>query len=268
MELLRMGSSGPDVEQLQEVLAERGFYNGTVDGDFGPGTERAVKAFQRSEGLVVDGLVGERTFIEMQLDDQKQPDWALREQDIEDAAAYLDVEVEALRAVSEVESSGGGFHHDGTIKVLFERHWMLKRLMHYDLTLAAELGQKYAPDIVNADRGGYSGGVEENQRLDKAMSLNPSAAIEAASYGRFQIMGFHWKRLGYESPQHYYDSVCEGEHKQLESFVRFIEADNRLLDALRELDWAGFAYAYNGSAYEENRYDEKMEEAYERFMRE
>lgn len=54
--LLKRGSSGDSVKDLQRRL------NVTVDGDFGPQTEAAVKAFQTSRGLVADGIVGPYTW--------------------------------------------------------------------------------------------------------------------------------------------------------------------------------------------------------------
>jgi len=59
--LLRRGSTGEGVRQLQAFLRVRGYPVGTVDGIFGPGTEAAVRAFQRRQGLPVDGAVGGRT---------------------------------------------------------------------------------------------------------------------------------------------------------------------------------------------------------------
>jgi putative chitinase len=61
MDTLKEGCRGPDVTDLQTRLQARGFPPGTVDGDFGPGTEAAIIAFQKSEGLVADGVVGPRT---------------------------------------------------------------------------------------------------------------------------------------------------------------------------------------------------------------
>ncbi|MDB5409026.1 MAG: Phage endolysin [Rhodospirillales bacterium] len=61
MEILREGSSGGDVTALQLQLRAQGFPPGAIDGNFGPGTTAAVVAFQRSEGLVSDGVVGVRT---------------------------------------------------------------------------------------------------------------------------------------------------------------------------------------------------------------
>jgi putative chitinase len=59
--ILTLNSSGPDVVALQQALEAAGFSPGTVDGSFGPGTEAAVLAFQRSEGLAADGVVGPNT---------------------------------------------------------------------------------------------------------------------------------------------------------------------------------------------------------------
>jgi peptidoglycan L-alanyl-D-glutamate endopeptidase CwlK len=59
--ILREGDQGPDVVELQNRLKAQGFPSGAIDGDFGPGTTAAVIAFQRSEGLLPDGVVGPRT---------------------------------------------------------------------------------------------------------------------------------------------------------------------------------------------------------------
>ena len=58
---LRRGSKGSDVSELQKRLKELNFYAGPVDGSFGPQTLSAVKAFQKSRGLAVDGVVGPKT---------------------------------------------------------------------------------------------------------------------------------------------------------------------------------------------------------------
>lgn len=58
---LKVGSSGQDVRNVQSKLKSLGFYKGTVDGDFGEGTEAAVKAFQKQYKLTVDGKVGAST---------------------------------------------------------------------------------------------------------------------------------------------------------------------------------------------------------------
>ncbi|MGF1459868.1 MAG: peptidoglycan-binding protein [Leptolyngbyaceae cyanobacterium] len=59
---LRQGITGPAVMRVQETLRARGFYNGAIDGIFGPGTEEAVMEFQRSVQLAADGVVGPATW--------------------------------------------------------------------------------------------------------------------------------------------------------------------------------------------------------------
>jgi putative chitinase len=61
MPVLKQGSSGPDVKDLQQKLKDLGFDPNGVDGNFGPGTRKAVIAFQQSKGLQADGIAGPAT---------------------------------------------------------------------------------------------------------------------------------------------------------------------------------------------------------------
>ncbi|MEO1721220.1 MAG: N-acetylmuramidase domain-containing protein [Pseudomonadota bacterium] len=61
-EVLRRGSRGASVVELQRLLETGGFYEGDLDGVFGRLTFDAVKAFQADEGLHVDGVVGVNTW--------------------------------------------------------------------------------------------------------------------------------------------------------------------------------------------------------------
>ena len=58
---LHEGSSGDAVSDLQEKLKSAGYDPGSVDGHFGPNTERAVVSFQSAAGLTTDGIAGPRT---------------------------------------------------------------------------------------------------------------------------------------------------------------------------------------------------------------
>ena len=58
---LHNGSKGEKVWKLQERLQQLGYYQGTLDGEFGPGTRDAVVAFQKRNNLDADGLAGEET---------------------------------------------------------------------------------------------------------------------------------------------------------------------------------------------------------------
>lgn len=60
--ILRQGSTGNEVKEVQRRLKAWGYYNGSVDGVFGAGTRSAVIAFQKKNGLTADGVVGKSTY--------------------------------------------------------------------------------------------------------------------------------------------------------------------------------------------------------------
>ena len=63
--LSKYGSRGAEVRSIQQKLKNWGYYNGDVDGIFGSQTQAAVKAFQRKNGLTVDGIAGPATLAAM-----------------------------------------------------------------------------------------------------------------------------------------------------------------------------------------------------------
>ena len=62
LETLKLGSTGASVELLQLALQRAGFYNDKIDGDFGPITNEAVIAFQKSIKIPADGIVSMKTW--------------------------------------------------------------------------------------------------------------------------------------------------------------------------------------------------------------
>jgi peptidoglycan hydrolase-like protein with peptidoglycan-binding domain len=60
MSVLKRGHKGEEVEALQTELNALGVHC-DIDGHFGPGTESAVKMFQKAFGLTADGVVGPKT---------------------------------------------------------------------------------------------------------------------------------------------------------------------------------------------------------------
>lgn len=61
LKTLRKGDQGPEVVTLQKALTELGFLKGASDGNFGTGTQTAVKNFQEAHGLDADGIAGRKT---------------------------------------------------------------------------------------------------------------------------------------------------------------------------------------------------------------
>ena len=67
--VLRQGASGGEVKEVQRRLKQWGYYSGAVDGIYGPATVKAVKEFQRKNGLTVDGIAGRSTFEALGMND-------------------------------------------------------------------------------------------------------------------------------------------------------------------------------------------------------
>ncbi|MBH3411439.1 N-acetylmuramidase domain-containing protein [Pseudomonas putida] len=268
MTTLRPGDRSQAVRELQLLLNAKGAKLDT-DGAFGDATEAAVRAYQEKVGLVSDGAAGPKTMARLQgLDTGK----LLKHSDLVQAAARLGVPVATVYALNEVESQGRGFLDNGKPVILFERHVMFDRLQlvrsagddQEQLHQRAEQLAKQVPNLVNPKAGGYIGGSAEHQRLAQARQLDDVAALESSSWGGFQVMGYHWQRLGYSSVHDFVAAMNRSEADHLEAFVRYIEADANLLKALKAQKWATVAKLYNGPNYQRNLYDVKLERAFER----
>ena len=265
---LKHGSKGQAVIALQKALNAAGA-NLFVDGDFGDETEKAVRAYQLKVGLVADGVAGEKTLGALAGADCSR---LLSNATLVAAAKRLGLDLATVYAVNEVESNGAGFLANGKPKILVERHVMHARLCLVrgegddSAALIARADQLAAqqPNLVNRAPGGYVGGTAEHQRLANARYIDALAANESASWGAFQVMGYHAERLSYANVDEFITLMHQDENQQFEAFVRYIEADAALLKALKAKKWAEFAKRYNGPAYARNLYDVKLERAYER----
>ena len=83
----------------------------------------------------------------------------------------------------------------------------------------------------------------------------------------FQVMGYHWPALGYASADDWMAAMQQSELEHLRAVVGFIELDPALHKALKAGKWADVARRYNGPAYKENRYDEKLAQAHDHFAK-
>ena len=255
------GSIGSEVAELQRLLIVTGFKI-TADGWFGDSTEQALIDFQRRAGLVADGIAGPKTLDALKARTRNPK--LLSEADLERAAERLGVQLAALKAVNTVESNGRGFLDDGRPVILYERH-IAYHLLAEDNLAPETFWTKY-PNLINPKRGGYLGNAAEWSRLSRARQIMPPEIADAAcSWGQFQIMGFHWQALGYESIDQFVNAMHRSEADQLDAFCRFIEADAALHKALKARSWATFARLYNGPAYKANSYDTRLASAYARY---
>lgn len=162
----------------------------------------------------------------------------------------LGVDSASLWAVLTVETRGFGFLPDRRPKILFERHIFHQRTQ----------GRFSAafPDISNSVSGGYIGGAAEYGRLARAISLDRKAALESASWGLGQIMGFNALDLRYLSAEEMAQQFCDGEDAQLKGSQRFISKNGALAQALQQGKWERFAFFYNGKNYAKNNYHTKL----------
>jgi len=267
MRNLKLRAKGDSVRLLQELLNKAG-YELVVDGDFGKKTENAVKDFQKQNKLIVDGIVGTKTWMKINAVAPKalkeSPKKFLAEKDLIDLAKDLKVKVAAVKAVYEVESSGRGFLTSGKPKILFEGHIFWKRLKVHGLN---PLNLKDGNEDVLYPKWTtkfYKGGEKEYDRLNKAKKIHKAAAMESASWGIFQIMGYHYKKVGYNSVEDYVKAMKKSERFHLMAFGKFIKSEG-LVKHLKNKDWAKFARGYNGACYKKNKYDTKLAAAYKKY---
>lgn len=192
------------------------------------------------------------------------PRLGLSEDDYLRAAAKLSVDVPAIKAVADVESRGDGFLPSGEPKILFERHIFHRLTAGKFSTLDnRNISWKSPSKKGTGQINEYGTPSIQHARLAKAVRLDRDAALQSASWGRFQVMAFNWQDLGYLSLQDFINAMYRSEADHLDSFVRFVEA-NGLADALRRHKWSAFAKGYNGPDYFKNSYDAKMAIAYKK----
>ena len=190
----------------------------------------------------------------------------LTNEQIKDLANKHGIEYAGLKAVVEVEASGKGFIGD-VPKILYEPHIMYRLLTKKNYITIRNNLMKAHPNLCYPRWGTYKYGAEsiQHKRLEIASQFDRDTALESCSWGLGQVMGFHWKSLGYESLQAFINDMYESEAKQLEAMIRFIKV-NGLLLALKNKDWVKFARGYNGSGYAKNKYHIKLANAYAKYQ--
>lgn len=230
---------------LQRFLVAKGA-NIAVDGAVGPLTRAAIFArfANRNAPKITPGEIGV-------------------------IARSLGAAPEQVRAVAAVESAGGGFLDSGHPKILFERHWLFRRIGRA-LSASSVAGAFLAASTpggytLDADRDGINDSWE---KLMEACAVDPVAAFESCSWGKFQIMGGHWKALGYASVFDFAWSMVESEAGHYRALAAFIRA-NRLEAALRQIGPNAasnerFARGYNGIGFRKNDYHTRLARAMRR----
>ena len=155
---------------------------------------------------------------------------------IKEASTEFGFEKGILAAFIEVESGGEGFDSlTGKILIQFEPAWFKRK-------------SPFAPSgLWTVNR--VQRQISEWLAFNDAFSKDKEAAMESTSIGLGQIMGFHWKRLGYKHVGEMWDDAKKGLHRQVWQICKFIATDIKLQSAIKAHDWDGVATIYNGSGY-------------------
>lgn len=203
--------------------------------------------------IIVDGQAGPatRAAIERAFTNTCAP--AVTDDDIAAFAQRLKCSVRQIKAVAKVESGGAAFDDKGRPKILFERH-LFHRLTD---------GRYSVAGFSNPKGGGYSDCSWK--KLTEAACKDADAAFAAVSWGRFQVLGTHWRALGYPSSIDLAYSAVATEAAHYELLIRYVE-HNGLGGALRALSadpetCRAFARGYNGPAYTKFDYHTKLARA-------
>ncbi|CDF84272.1 peptidoglycan binding domain-containing protein [Pseudomonas knackmussii B13] len=134
---------------------------------------------------------------------------------MDQVCAALGVADAEVWAVLTVETRGFGFLTDRRPQILFERH-----VFHRLTKGKFDAGNA---DISNVTPGGYIGGAGEYDRLAKAIALDKANALQSASWGIGQVMGFNFKTAGYASTDKFVAGMVKDENSQLLAMANFIK---------------------------------------------
>ncbi|MGB0131146.1 N-acetylmuramidase domain-containing protein [Chlorobium sp.] len=286
----------------QELLKDRGFYAGPIDGLAGKKThDAAVAAIGKKYGLIpdkqraeeyaimfvqdyaltlgldsgpVDGWYGQKTADAVkhicrtiaQPVPARKPGTILSEQDFAEASRNAGIELAMVKAITSVESRGRGFLPTGDPIILFEGHVFWSQLEKVGkspqkISLTLPQGILY-PKWVSSF---YVGGAGEWQRLGIAAEVDQGAAMQSASWGLLQVMGFHFKACGYASIHAFVEAMRQSEKNQLVAALRLMATIPGMLAAIKAHDFKGIALRWNGAGYAKHGYHTRLEQAYRKY---
>lgn len=272
MSALPSGTTNAYAKLIQRALNEKTGLNLSTDGNFGPLSVSALKAFQQNNNLLQSGSYDTSTqailgpFIAAKY---------LTLASYQQAAHELGTDVATIETVCQVETSGAGFNRDGSCVILFERYQFYRTLN--TVLPAATVNQIVAanPTLCNTSAGGYQGGAAEWKRLQAAEAIctqygvSPDLAMRCASWGLFQIMGYYYVQCGYSNIEEFVAAMKVNELNQLEAFISYVKDmnDGHMLQALISHNWVSFATQYNGvNQHVQNNYDGKLAQTYQTLL--
>ena len=182
----------------------------------------------------------------------------LSQQGLDRVLEQLGIEPADIWTVLAVETKGCGFLGDRRPLILFERH-----VFHRRTNGAFDAAH---PSISASAAGGYLGGAREYLRLEEAIGLDRAAALESASWGVGQVMGFNARAAGFDDAESMVAAMIDREDAQVAAMAGFLRSAG-LHAPLARHDWAAFARGYNGPDFAKNQYDQRLAAAFRQFSR-
>lgn len=198
----------------------------------------------------------------------------ITEADWDQAAKRLTCDVAVIKAIPMVETSGLSGFYAGTgtppiPRLRFERTWFHNKTNgKYDAT-NADLSMPPAKELAALKKSKNKSDNEEYARLEatpmypgvdrygagnfqrfiNACVLDENAAIEACSWGKFQITGFNYKDCGFKDQKTFLKAVFTSEKAQFDMYTGFIQHNRggELREAVIKKDWVKIAEIYNGA---------------------
>lgn len=220
-----------DVKTLQGLIVSAG-QPIVVDGQFGP----------RSRSALREVLSG--------------PTDPVTDHDISKAAEAFGLTPAMVGAIYDVESKGRGMSSaTGLPVILYEPH-VFSRLTqrrfdgtHPDISYPKWKTRPYP----STQTGRYD-------QMLAACALAPAEALQSASWGLGQVMGFNYRVCGFSDVWAFALAMASGEPAQLQAMLAFIKSNN-LIPALLRKDWRTVARVYNGAG-QVDLYSRRLAEAY------
>lgn len=157
-----------------------------------------------------------------------------------------DIPLHHIAAVYAKESRGLGFDETGRLIVLYEPHVAYKNARRPKEAAARAPKLFYRSwidpkDVPRSQWHAYRTTQEQRwEMIGEAADIDFEAAIDAVSWGRFQVMGYWAEKLGFRDTLHMIEHMYEGEHNHLDVFLRYCRMDG-LLPALKRGDWYAFS---------------------------
>jgi len=176
------------------------------------------------------------------------------------SAARLGCEPAVIRAYFHVETGGrSGFEADGKPTILYEPHIFSGRTRNrYDQSNPSISYPRWDRTRYPRDQAGRWAQMRE------AFALDPEAAVASASWGAFQVMGFHYERCGFPTAQAFVADMSKSMARQLAAFEAYVLHDRVLTEAVRDKNWRVMTARYNGSG-QVDVYAPRLEAAYRRY---